>query len=115
MIPKMDEGVDPAVAQELQDRLDRLNETSVAEHNVPHFLASYRHACEGARQSKLAGKGVSTNIDTGELYVEHADGVHALLYREGTCKKCHQVARSKQGRVVLIAQRPPVSNRVARD
>lgn len=111
----MDPGVDPAVALSLQGWLDQLNADKPAAHDVPFFLASYRHACEAARASAVAGKGVSTNIDCPERYLDSGDGIHAIIYREGECKKCHAVVRSSKGRVVLIAVRPPVAGRVGRD
>lgn len=112
---KIDEGVDPDEARELQDALDALNEEDPPDHVVPFFVANFRHPCSGARQSKqLAGKGVSTAIDMKERYEVHASGKTALVYREGTCKRCRQVARSESGRAVDPEKRPPVSGRVGR-
>lgn len=108
----------------LQDFLDNLNGEDPPHHDVPAFLANYRHPCTRARQSaKLGGKGVSTAIDLKERYVLLSDAdpsapdgsEYALVYREGKCKRCGQVARSRTARVVLTSERPPISGRVARD
>jgi hypothetical protein len=130
MIPQMDDGVDPTIAQLLQDGLDRLNAESPPQHVAPNFLANFRHLCTKARQAQAKGTGVSTAITLKERYVtgwERTDSgrvlartdyvsvpTHAILYREGRCAKCGDVARSDVGRVVLTAQRPPVEGRVAR-
>jgi hypothetical protein len=113
--PQTDPGTDSNVALGLQAQLDAINAESPAKHNVPFFLASYRHACVSARQSAQAGKGVSTNIDCPEKYLESDDGTHAIIYREGTCKRCRERARSTRGRVVLTSERPPAQGRVTRD
>lgn len=111
-------------ASTLQGLLDRVNAEDPPHHDVPPILANFRHPCTRARQSaKLGGKGVSTAIDLKERYVllSEADptapdgGEYALVYREGRCKRCGQVARSRTGRVVLTAERPPIAGRVARD
>jgi hypothetical protein len=138
MIPQMDEGVDPDVAQVLQAGLDTLNALVPPQHIAPNFLGNFRHLCMAARQAKMTGKGVSTAITLKEKYIvgwevsEVTDGTgfvvdrhifahtdtpgstHAIIYREGKCVKCKDIARSDVGRVVLIADRPPVEGRVAR-
>lgn len=130
MIPQMDDGVDPQIAQALQDGLDALNAYDPPQHIAPNFLANFRHLCAKARQAQAKGTGVSTAITLKERYVtgwERTDSgrvlartdyvsvpTHAILYREGRCVKCGDVARSDVGRVVLTAQRPPVEGRVAR-
>lgn len=110
----MDAGVDAEIAQELQDRLDRINGENLADIDPPPYLANIRHECTRARQAKRNGRAVSTAIQLREQYMEHDDGEHALVYREGVCTRCHAVARSSQGRAVLIAERPPVFGRVGR-
>ena len=114
MIPQMDDGVDPAIAQLLQDGLDALNTFDPPQHIAPNFLANFRHLCAKARQAQAKGTGVSTAITLKERYVVDEGETHAILYREGRCAKCKDVARSDVGRVVLTARRAPVEGRVAR-
>lgn len=128
MIPQMDEGVDPYIAQQLQNGLDLLNAEVPAQHVAPNFLGNFRHLCMKARQAQTTGKGVSTAITLKERYVvgwdndiplyvmaiTTTDNTHAILYREGRCGKCKDIARSDVGRVVLIKDRPPMEGRVAR-
>lgn len=134
--PIIDDGVPEGVARQLQDGLDKLNELKPAHYDPPPFLANYRHLCTKARQAAHTGKGVSTAIDLKEQYVtswektadshddeqvisisgkQDPDDEYAILYREGSCKSCGEVARSKKGRVVLTSERPPVYGRVGRD
>lgn len=110
----MDPGVDPDVAEELQAQLDAVNEQDPPDIDSPYFSANIRHACTRARQAKINGRAVSTAIQLREEYIEHDDGEHALVYREGMCVRCKSVARSCQGRAVLVAERPPIYGRVAR-
>jgi hypothetical protein len=112
--PLMDPGVDSLVAHLAQSSLDTLNELQPADYDAPVVLILFRHGCPKARQAKAAGKAVSVAIRLKEMYLP-IDELHALLYREGSCPKCGQTARSKRGRVVLIAERPPLEGRVARD
>lgn len=114
-LAKVDDGVDEGEARALQEDLDELNEREPVDHVVPFFVANFRHPCDAARQSKqLAGKGVSTAIDMKERYVLSESERTALVYREGSCKRCGQTARSERGRAVDPAKRPPVSGRVGR-
>lgn len=106
--------IDPKMAEELQKVLDNINAKEPPQIDPLPFLANIRHTCLKARGAKN-GRGVSTAIQLHERYLEHADGVHALVYREGVCKKCGSLARSSKGRVVLIEERPPVYGRVGRD
>lgn len=111
----MDPGVDSLRACELQSLLDDLNESSPADLDAPVVLILPRHGCPKARQARAAGRAVSVAIRLKEIYRESYDGIHAIIYREGMCPRCNQTARSKRGRVVLIAERPPLEGRVARD
>ncbi len=104
----------PTVEAELQEALRSINEEHPAQMDPLPFLANIRHTCPKARGAK-AGRGVSTAIQLHERYLEHEDEVHALVYREGTCKKCGSVARSSKGFVVVIEDRPPVYGRVGRE
>lgn len=124
-----DETVPDEVAQQLQEGLDALNEQDPARYHPMPVGANFRHMCEKARQAKHTGKGVSTAIDLKERYVtgwettdgnvvpaENADTAeYAILYREGRCKSCKELARSKEGRIVRTADRPPVLGRVGRE
>ena len=112
--PIMDPGVDPEKASLLQAGLDALNETNPPDLNAPVVLALIRHGCPKARQARSAGRAVSVAINLSERYEPDEFG-HAIIYREGVCPKCSQVARSKVGRVVLVSARPPITGRVARD
>lgn len=117
-----------ARATELQAGLDRLNALDPPTYRPTALGANFRHLCTKARQAKLTGKGVSTAITLKERYVTgwligddeiepltDPDAEVAILYREGTCKSCREVARSPQGRVVLTAERPPLEGRVSRE
>jgi transposase InsO family protein len=112
----------------LQHGLDMYNEENPPAFSPPPLLANYRHLCTKARQAKATGKGVSTAIDLKEKYVFgwsmegdtikpilEGDGEWAIVYREGSCKSCKLVARSKSGRIVRTDERPPAQGRVARD
>lgn len=96
------QGVAADVAADLQARLDALPLPGMV---VPWFLANVRHECAGGHQRSLA---------LNEHYERHDDGVHAVLWREGSCRRCSLTARSEQARVVIAAERPPLSGRVAR-
>jgi hypothetical protein len=52
--------------------------------------------------------------DKEDLDVEWLDSF-AIIYREGTCSRCGQTARSKVGRIVATAERPPLEGRVSRE
>lgn len=115
MQPTVDEGVDLHAARALQDSLDRLNAADPAGLDAPYFLAKIRHGCTKTRLSGPTGRPVAAPLDLKEVYVPSSDEVHALIYRQGECPKCHLTARSRVGRAVLTAQRPPVYGRVGRD
>ena len=113
------------IAQMLQAGLDALNERSPTDFDPPTFLANPRHPCNGHRIAKSTGRPVSTAIDLKERYVVgwEADGSPvtetgvaewAIIYREGKCLKCGYTARSSQGKVVRVVERPPLMGRVAR-
>jgi len=119
-----------AATERLQAGLDALNEAYPPAYSAGTHGANFRHPCLKARQAKMTGKGVSTAIDLKERYVtsweyhdvrdlvpvENEEGAeYAILYREGTCKHCRETARSKVGRVVETATRPPLFGRVSRD
>lgn len=114
--------------QRLQSGLDRLNAIDPPTYRPMSLSANFRHLCTKARQAKMTGKGVSTAITLKERYVtgwvigdDELEALHddnaefAILYREGTCKSCREVARSVQGRVVRTAERPPLEGRVGRE
>lgn len=111
--------------EELQAGLDKMNEADPPDYWPSPLLAIYRHPCMKARVAKRTGRAVSTAIDLREAYVTRwvADGTvpdvdlsdeTAMLFRHGSCKHCGQTARSRKGRFVLTAERPPVMGRVAR-
>lgn len=109
--------------EELQAGLEQLNALDPPAYYAAPLLANFRHGCTKARIARRTGRAVSTAIDLKEVYVtrwvegrpesDPADE-HALLYRQGTCKHCGQLARSRTGRIVLTADRPPMFGRVAR-
>jgi hypothetical protein len=109
--------------EDLQAGLDQLNESSPPVYDPNPLLAIYRHPCSEARVARRTGRPVSTAIDLKEIYVTRwVDGrpesdpndEFALLFRQGICKHCMQPARSRKGRLVLVADRPPVLGRVGR-
>lgn len=109
-----DHEVPTDVAAELQTLLDKINLDIPANHDAPWFSRVFRHSCTAARQSKLAGKGVSTAIDLKERYIPTHDDRYAILYKEGKCKRCNETARSARGCCIEIAKRPSLEGRVAR-
>ena len=110
-----DHEVPSEVARGLQSLLDQINIETPADHDAPWFSRVYRHACMKARQSKqLAGKGVSTAIDLKERYISSDDETFAILFKEGTCKRCHETARSARGCCIEVGKRPSLEGRVAR-
>lgn len=125
MEPVIDDGVDGVVAVALQVGLDMLNAQDPPAFDAPYFLGNFRHPCMGHRIAKKSGKPVSTAVQLKERYVTEwredgspvyeGDGATAILYKEGTCPNCKGRVRSKAGRVVLTAERPPVYGRVSRD
>lgn len=108
---------------ELQAGLDKLNADDPPDYWPSALLANFRHPCMKARIAKRTGRPVSTAIDLKEVYLTRweesvplidPDDEFAMIYRQGTCKSCGQVARSKTGRFVRTAERPPVYGRVSR-
>lgn len=99
---------------ELQAALDERNESSPPDMDAPAILGKMRHDCTKARLSGPEGRKVSTALDLKEIYWLSDDGVFALVFREGKCTHCGQVARSKKGRVYEAAKRPPLQGRVGR-
>lgn len=113
------------IAQGLQAGLDALNAKDPTDFDPPTFLANPRHPCSGHRIAKSTGRPVSTAIDLKERYVvgweedgspvmEVGDAKIAIIYREGKCLKCGYTARSSKGKIVKVAERPPLMGRVAR-
>ena len=100
---------------DLQARLDALNAQSPADMDLPHFVGQARHGCKHHRFSgpdhDLA---VSSPLEVREVYWPSEDGEHALIFKEGQCRRCGFTGRSQVGRVVLVADRPPLTGRVAR-
>lgn len=110
--------------EELQAGLDSLNASDPPLYWPSALLAIYRHPCPESRIAKRTGRPVSTAIDLKEMYATEwvaagwrasADDELAILFRQGQCKACKQVARSRKGRIVKTADRPPVMGRVSRD
>lgn len=103
------EGVD-----DLQDRLDRLNAEDPADMDLPAFMGQARHGCKRHRFSGPEGNPVSSPLEVREVYWTSDDGEHALIFKEGKCRRCGFTGRSHKGRAVLVADRPPLTGRVAR-
>lgn len=99
---------------ELQVALDTRNATDPPDIWAPAILANIRHGCVKARLSGPEGRAVSTALDLHEVYLVSTDGSHAMLFREGRCTRCRQLARSRMGRLVKTTDRPPLYGRVAR-
>lgn len=109
---------DPAITKgealvSFQDHLDDINNKDTPEYIPPHFLSIYRHPCPEQRN-------VSKAIDLYERYltaedIERSDlAPWAFIWKEGSCRKCKQTARSSKGLLVNTDKRPPISGRVAR-
>jgi hypothetical protein len=100
---------------DLQAKLDALNAASPADMDLPHYIGQARHGCKRHRFSgpdhSLA---VSSPLEVREVYWPSEDGVHALIFKEGQCRRCGFTGRSMVGRLVLMAERPPLTGRVAR-
>lgn len=89
----------------------------------------FRHPCSKSRIAKHTGRATSAAIPLAERYVTLREVLivpdedldvewldqFALIFREGTCGRCGQTARSKVGRIVATAERPPLEGRVSRD
>jgi len=71
---------------------------------VPPVLANVRHECGEGRQRALPLR---------ERYEYSEDREWAILWREGTCRRCGMTMRS-EGRIVRVSERPPLTGRVAR-
>lgn len=110
----MDPGVDPAKAIEMQRDLDALNAKEPPDLFPSPLMGLQRHGCTEARQAKAIGRPVQVAIRLKEKYDADEESGHAIVYREGRCPSCKTTARSRVGRVVLIANRPPIEGRVSR-
>ena len=117
-----------------QEALDQLNADDPPHGAVLPFWRVVRHECEDAagasvgitlREHRLASPPyrvchcgtVGTDgpdfphrdCDGGKVVA--ADGLFAFIWKEGRCAGCGRVVRSKAGRVVLAADRPPEHGR----
>jgi hypothetical protein len=114
----------------LQAHLDGLNATSPPTYDPPWTSSVFRHPCPKSRIAKHTGRATSAALPLVERYVtlrevlivpddEDLDvewlDAFAVIYREGRCGRCGQTARSKVGRIVATAERPPLEGRVGRD
>lgn len=94
---------------EFQERLDALNAEDPPTLWPPPVIGNMRHPCtsraNGQRRPNLA-------LALHEVY--WTEGEHAFIFREGKCSRCGTLARSRTGRVVLAAERPPLHGRQAR-
>ena len=113
----------------LQAHLDGLNENRPPDYDPPWTSAVFRHPCPKSRIAKHTGRATSAALPLVERYVilrevlivpdEDLDvewlDAFAIIFREGTCGRCGQTARSKVGRIVATAERPPLEGRVGRD
>lgn len=100
-----------AVFEQFQGRLDALNQEQPPNLNAPPYLANIRHPCTAHRTTARVSK---VSLALHEVYWTEEDGPHAFLFREGKCSRCGTVARSRLGRLVLAAERPPMYGRQGR-
>lgn len=117
----------------LQAHLDDLNRVSPPTYDPPWTSAVFRHPCAKSRLAKHTGRATSTAISLTERYVTLREVLSldspdvapieldpmlddfAIIFREGTCGRCGQTARSRVGRIVATAERPPLEGRVSRE
>ena len=120
------------VFKALQGHLDDLNTIYPPDYDPPWTSSVFRHPCAQSRIAKHTGRATSAALTLNERYVTlrevfshdspdvapvELDPVlddYAIIFREGTCGRCGQKARSSIGRVVLTAERPPLEGRVSR-
>lgn len=110
-------------AETLYQQLVDVHEAKPATYDPPAFLSSFRHKC--AKQNDIS-KPIDldeiyvTDTETTDLTLPSPDGDQdvtvtiAMIYREGTCKKCKCIARSRSPIFVDSAARPPLTGRMAR-
>lgn len=113
---------------EAQGLLDERNLSKPAGLPVPHYLAVIRHDCPGS-----AGRTTPVELkeiyDSSPSYCVHNGvareskrgdrcrggvipaGRFGFLYREGQCRHCGLIARSRTGRLVDGWSRPPINGR----
>lgn len=100
---------------DLQARLDALNAEDPPDLDLPFFIGQARHGC---LRHRFSGPDhslpVSSPLEVREVYWPDDDGEHALLFKEGRCRRCGYTGRSHVGKVVSVAERPPLSGRVSR-
>ncbi len=125
-------------AEALQGWLDGQNALQPPLYDPPWFAGRYRHTCpvraDRSTALDLKERYVTLQelidreeVDGWEFDYSGADEVDvelgiedtsprsvAIIYREGRCKFCGQEARSSVGKVVNVADRPPLEGRVAR-
>lgn len=122
-----------SVVSALQRYLDYANATNPPDYDPPWTSAVFRHPCAKSRVAKHTGRPTSAAIPLTERYVTLREVFSldspdvapieldpmlddfAIIYREGTCGRCGQTARSKVGRIVATAERPPLEGRVSRE
>lgn len=110
----------------LEGWLAALNAEEPALYDPPWFAGRYRHTCprRGGRSTALDLKEryvtLGEVLDGGKVPIpalplhDIDDAAYAIIYNEGRCKWCGQTARTTQGHIVLVAERPPLTGRVAR-
>lgn len=93
----------PITLAQAQEAVQSLPEPPEGATRIPWFLSSVRHVC---------ADGIPRGLSLKERYVLAQDGL-AVLYKDGRCHRCGKEFRSWP-RVVVAAQRPPMTGRVAR-
>jgi hypothetical protein len=122
-----------SVIAALQRYLDDVNIINPPDYGPPWTSAEFRHPCPRSRVAKHTGRATSASLSLVERYVTLREVFSldspdvapieldpmlddfAIIYREGTCSRCGQTARSKVGRIVATAERPPLEGRVSRE
>jgi len=102
--------VTPPAVLELQAQFAELSATEPAKYNIGVVqLGSYRHPCTVRGSANR-----QRSLDLEENYVLAEDGSVAMIYREGRCKTCKQIARNSIPLFVDPTVRPPLKGRVGR-
>ena len=127
------------VREALTGYLASLNSSDPPTYDPPWFMGRYRHTCPERRERSTALDlkeryvTIQDAIDESNERLAKASGglagpatfggpgfepedrdLFAIVFREGKCKWCGQTARSSEGRVVAVSERPPMFGRVAR-
>jgi hypothetical protein len=90
-----------------QFTLDQGFHTHPPDYTVPHYLGVIRHPCAG-RDDRSTGLVVREVYQTSPADGDIPAGLFAFTYRAGKCPHCGATARSRTGRVVIAADRPPL-------